>query len=75
MNILWQWHNVTAYGDDAIIEKARKYALADYVQALSRVARGVHPINNINDAIDYFYATESGAVKDEIVPNEIVCEE
>jgi hypothetical protein len=75
MNVLWQWHSITAYGDNAIIERARMCALLDYECALAHVARGVSPINNIQDALDYIHDNEIGSVRDEVVPNEIVCEE
>jgi len=76
MLILHQWHQVTAYGDTAIIERAKKMALYDYINALTQVANGIHPINNIDDAIEYIEVfTERGIVRDEIQRNEIVCDE
>jgi predicted metalloprotease with PDZ domain len=75
MNTLWQWHNVTAYGDEAIIRRANILKLYSFMYALAEVAHGYQPVTNIEDAIEYFYASENGVVKDEIVPNEIVCEE
>lgn len=75
MLILHQWHQVTAYGDTAIIERAKKMALYDYLYALAQVTKGIHPINNIDDAIKYIEYTERGVVRDEIQRNEIVCDE
>jgi hypothetical protein len=75
MNTLWQWHNITAYGDEAIIRRANYIKLYYFIHALAEVANGYHPVDNIDDAIEYIERMEKGVVKDEIVPNEIVCEE
>ncbi len=75
MLVLHQWCRITAYGDDAIIRKANEIQLWKLVVALSRAAAGYKPITNIDDAIEYIHMVEQGCIKDEIQPNEIVCEE
>lgn len=75
MLVLWQWHSKTAYGEDAILAKARKLVWQDFQYHLALAALGPQKIENIEDAIQYFQNNELGVVKDEIQPNEIECEE
>jgi hypothetical protein len=75
MLVLHQWHNITAYGEDAIIRRANLYKLSEFYYALQQVAHGLATITTIEDAIDYLEGNDKGCVKDEIQPNEISCEE
>lgn len=63
MNKLWQSYNVTAIGDKAIIEAARKSLKFKYENVKAMYEAG---INNLEDARQYFeYYTESGVIRDD----------
>lgn len=75
MLVLHEWHQVRAYGEEAIIRRANLHKLSEFYYALQLVAHGFNPIDNIKDAIDYIEGNDKGCVRDEIQRNEIVCEE
>lgn len=61
---LWQWQTVTAIGEDAIIEAARKSAQSQYEYHKSMTELGPEKIDTLQDAARYFENNELGSVSD-----------
>lgn len=74
MLVLWQWHQITAVGEDAIIKRANEIRLMELACALAVAARGYHPVNNLQDAKHYIESYEKGIVR-EYNPIEEFCDE
>lgn len=64
MLVLWQWHRITAIGEDAIVKRANEILLHRFEMALAEVARGYLPVSTIKDAKDYIQMVEQGVVKE-----------
>ena len=74
MKVLWQYHSITARGDNDIIIKANNNLAYDFLHALSTVANGMKRVHTVEEADNYFRNTESGVVSEEIDNIEEFCD-